>query len=340
MSVTLKDIAKAAGVSHNSVSCALRGTGRLEDSTRQRIIKLAREMGYKPNIYARAVRTGRFNCLAVLQDMDGYRTEMNAWLFRHILESATERGQHLHLSYIPDKDLKAKKSAPKILTELIADGLIINYHSALPAAMHTLIEQHDFPYVFINRKRENNTVYPDEYGAMQVLAEKLIGLGHRRILYIDSAYAHDQNEQKHFSREDHLAAYKATMEEHGLPPVTELGFPGPRPKDPFPWRSRITGDNRPTAIITHNPGDALDLLVAAPFLGVSIPDDLSLATFNHLPIERYVKVSVMARQWSKVGHEAVDMLMRRIAKPSIDLASKAIPFEYREGDSVSPCRTD
>lgn len=143
--VTLKDVAARAGVGAMSVSAVLNGGGRgtryVSDEARQRIEDAARELGYRRNGSAANIRNGRFGAVALLLSTEEIRSYVTSSLLAAIHDELAARDTHLVVTRIPDKDLIDSAFVPKILRELMVDGLIINYIERIPAHLIQMVRE-------------------------------------------------------------------------------------------------------------------------------------------------------------------------------------------------------
>ena len=190
--VTLKDVAKVAGVSYATVSRALSGSPEIGESTRKRVIKICEEMGYTPNSVARSMVMKRTNIIGlVVTSIDNpFMSEMIA----HLEIYARRCGYNLMVcnsSYDP----ALEKEVLSLLIGRKVDGVImIPVGSESYDTLKTLTAQ--VPTVFIGENLMDlpeNYVSVDNTTGMQQATEYLYSLGHRRILYLgarDSSMTH------------------------------------------------------------------------------------------------------------------------------------------------------
>lgn len=206
-SPTLAQVAKAAGVSAMTVSNAMRGKQAMKATTRQRVVEIAQQMGYRPNTAARANRTGKFKAVGLLQSTIGTRSSTSDALMSGIHRSLIARDHHLVVSAMPDEKLTQEGFLPQVLGRWCVDGLLINYTDHLPDRLTELIEQQHLPALWMNARRDSHCVYPDNLGASENLTRHLLNLGHTRIAYINLSNARLENDDPHFSVIDREAGY-------------------------------------------------------------------------------------------------------------------------------------
>lgn len=348
---TLKQIAERTGLSIRTVSRIIgegsgEGAQRHSSSTRGLVLSAARELGYRPNAFAKAVRTGRFGCIAILLSTTPSRSTLPGSLYEGIDDALAEHDLHLTLARVSDEKLKSEEAVPKILREWMADGLLVNYNYDIPAPFLETINDTRIPSVWINTKQEANAVWPDDFAAGKSATEQLLALGHRRI-----AYAINENAEGHYSATDRRNGYQAAMAAAGLSPQV-LRFPTPDipgarttvvPPDGWEagspiWRAE-GAPLRPTAVVAYMPYIANFFVFLAATHGLQAPEDFSIVTFSE---QRADDSGVLVTSWRipvyQVGQEAVRMLLSRLASAEHDPQPPVIvPFLPPESDaSVGP----
>lgn len=348
---TLKQIAERTGLSIRTVSRIIgdgSGTGaqRHSSSTRGLVLSAARELGYRPNAFAKAVRTGRFGCIAILLSTTPNRSTLPGTLYEGIDDALAEHDLHLTLARVSDEKLKSEEAVPKILREWMVDGLLVNYNYDIPAPFLETINNTRIPSVWINTKQEANAVWPDDFAAGKSATEQLLALGHKRI-----AYAINENAEGHYSATDRRNGYEAAMQEAGLVPQV-LRFPTPNVPNapttivpPAGWETGSSiwqagaASTRPTAIVAYMPYVANFFVFMAASHGLQAPKDFSVITFCE---QRADDSGVLITSWRipvyAVGQEAVRMLLARLSSAEHEPQQPVIvPFTPPESDaSIGP----
>lgn len=337
MPVTMAEIALRCGLSQPAVSQALNGKGRLPEETRQRVMKVATEMGYRPSLSARATRTGRLGCVALLQSSVGWRSILPPHLLDGIHDGLAERQQHLVVVKLADEELEREGWQPRLLLERMADGLIINFTCEIPPGIQRLIATHGVPAVWMNALRDGDCVRPDDVGAAREATERLIALGHQRIAFVDYAHGVDAS-GAHYSVQHRRDGYAAAMKAAGLKPrfeIDELAVPlEDRIRRTRAW---LAGSDRPTAAVAYGTAVAMPVLLAAREAGLTLPRDLSIISFaDHDPASMGVALDAMLVPEYELGRAAVDMLFaamngtaNRKAKPTL-----IVPCAYKPAGSA------
>ena len=329
MRATIKQIAERSGLSVPTVSRILSDKGDAhQETTRQRVLDAARDLGYRPNSSARAMRRGKFDNIALLQSAtDSVRSLLPMGLLIGMQEAAAEHEMRLSVASLPDTRLTDPTYVPQMLREWSADGLLINYNADIPAGLVALIAEYAIPAVWINSLHMADCVFPDDEKAGYDAAIHLLELGHTKIAFVDF------NGTGHYSAEARRSGYARAMQSAGRLPrlingfLQNIGF-----NNVLSQVTALLGNDWPTAMIAYGPETMRPLLIGAMLVGKRVPQDLSLILFStserealHLPID------TMILPEEQIGRQAVAMLMQKIAAPQSPIPPLPVAFEKRVG---------
>lgn len=333
--VTMRDISRKAGASRTVVSKVLAGGSdsiRVSEKTAEKIRNIALEMGYMPNSAARTIKNGRFNSIALLQSCYYVYSMLSVELLSSIQRALNQKNMHLIFSELPDEKLVNKGFIPKILTELYADGLLINYNTMIPEKMIDLIRKHRIPSVWINSKQEFNCVYPDDFNASRKAAEFLFSLGHEKIAFARFTGG------SHYSAHDREAGYLYAMNEAGFQHQLFCTSKNIELKDSGKTAIEFLKESeRPTAIICYTEKEFLSFYHTAIKLGMKIPEDLSLITFSPKPFEFIDMIaSTCILPEKEIGKKSVEILLALIEDPKTEFPPVKAAFNLYKGDTTTP----
>lgn len=341
--ITAADIATHLGVAKSTVTHVLNGRAtqlRISEATQARVQEAARELGYRPNAFARAISTGRFGSAALVQPLHGIY--LPHWLVLGLTEELHKNDMSLTISEAPESALREAEFLPKVVRELAADGLLINMVRPIPPRLLETLQTLNTPAIWINNKQRFDAVHPDDLVAGRMATEHLLNFGHQRIAFVASGAFNDA--ETHYSVRDRRLGYEKAMRTANLSPQV-LDFPGmPTEMEEFRADQRVAkameilaARNRPTAIIAYGLDIALPILQAAPQLNLRLPQDLSLVMFYEEP-NRHIgrPVTTICISIQKVACEAVRMLMQKIETPGKPLKSRAIAPWIFEGNTTGP----
>jgi len=330
----LKDIAAATGVHEMTVSRALRNVGRMRPETRQRVLEVASQMGYRPNAAAAAMRTGRTGCIAMISSSRHQAAHLTQDTMATIVDTVAQNGGYLaHVTISGQADDANATALPRLLHCHLAEGLLLNYLHDGNQQLENFLAHNDLPAVWLNHKRRINAVYPDDFCAARKVTEQLIALGHRRIAFVRLARTSDTPcDAEHYSVADRVAGYEAAMQQSGwLPEV--LVFNGGWDQWNQPIESRLHSlaqvfsdpARRPTAVILHRDGPVMLELLQK--INVRVPEEVTLVAFSSIAkhtaeqMLSWVPVPV-----DDVGRKATEMLFQMIETGQKEVSAISLPY--------------
>ncbi|MGI5988018.1 MAG: LacI family DNA-binding transcriptional regulator [Dysosmobacter sp.] len=305
--VTLKDVAKAAGVSYATVSRALSGSPQIGSDTRERIIKLCDEMGYTTNYVARSMVMKKTDLIGLV--VPSIDNQFMAELAYYAEMSARSHGYNIMLCN-SGPDLKQEKTVVKLLLGRQVDGILI-----VPQSPDTYENIRAFtdqvPTVFLSenlRDQPQSYVAADNSHGTYIGTRYLYELGHREILY--------------FGRR-HSTTHQLRAEGY-MKACRELGLREQYFNSEFPRSSIANGYqlarelfSKPityTAIFASTDSNALGILKAADEMHIDIPRQLSLIGFDNIPSTALPRIELTTIEQPKreMAVQAVDMLRDKI----------------------------
>lgn len=333
--ITLKQIAAKVGVTPMTVSSALSGKGRIAAHTRERIMRVAQDLGYRPNASARATRTGRFDCVGLLVSSDkqySYTPDSLLWGIQVTLEKS---GNHLAMARLRSNFDGTEGTLPKCLRECIVDGMLVNLTHHLPPHIMEAVTASSIPAVWMNTRMSSDCVYPDDRSTAREMTRRLIERGHRRIAFANYGMGAEQPEHdRHYSEFDRLAGYMDALAAAGLSPQIHQ----PAQTLPFvEWipftRAWLERKEAPTAVLAYKNSTAQPVSACAMSLGRSVGrgKQLEIMSFGEFPLnDECLGIQIAVVPFFEVGQAAAQMLLNKIAKPHVPQPAQAIPFGVRE----------
>jgi len=270
MKVTIRDVAKAAGVSPSTVSRALNGKGRMRPETRERILRIARELGFRPNPLAKGLATKMNYCIGV--GIDARHLPIKRSFYGAVLEAIEEvldrEGYHLVFSVIRNAE------APRCVIEGRVDGVILMGTDVRGELVEKLREK--LPLVLVDYHLPGAAaVVTDNFGGAKAAVEHLIGHGHRKIAFVVETLS-DPNFKERFE------GYRAALEAHGILFDEKLVFEGGRRAESsrFAMEKFFETREMPTAIFGANDHMAIGAIRALKEAGIRVPEDVAVAGFD------------------------------------------------------------
>lgn len=332
--VSMKDISELCGVSIATVSKALNGHKDIGQETKERICKVAKELGYFPNSSARALKTKRTYNLGVLF-VDEAQSGLTHDYFANVLNSfkkvAEEKGYDI--TFISaGKEGKNRMSYLERCRYRGYDGVVIACVDFENPEVEELVKS-DIPLVTIDHTFYGRAaVISDNVTGMRELLTYIVNQGHRKIAYIHGA---DSAVTK-----NRLSSFFKTAEEFGIQ------VPDEYIKEAAYRSTKETGEatkellalkNPPTCILYPDDFSSFGGMNAIREKGLRIPEDISVAGYDGLRIGRHIepKLTTLWQDTEAIGEEAARKLIDLIEKPKTTIIEQVvIGGEVYEGKTV------
>lgn len=278
---TLKDVARGAEVSVATAARVLRKDPSLivRPATRERVVRVAQDLGYRPNRVASGLRTRRTGTIAVV--LPDPQNIVWSDTVRGIERAAAEREYVIAVA-----DAHGPTLDPQQLSRFVLEGRMDGFLVAFATIDDELVAQivgRGLPLLPINSRADNvdGSVTMDDETGSRLAIDHLVALGHRRIGFLAGRSDTDVGRRRE-------AGFRAAMLRHGLPIDPAWIAAG----DYTERTARELGaalvglpvQRRPTAVYTVNLASGLGLRAAAHEAGCRIPDDLSLVCMDDHPV--------------------------------------------------------
>jgi LacI family transcriptional regulator/LacI family repressor for deo operon, udp, cdd, tsx, nupC, and nupG len=310
--VSIKDVARAAGVSHSTVSRALRDSPLISQATRIRIQWLADEMGYVPNSVAQSLQMSRSGTigLAVTTLSDPYFAD----IAEGIDEVACRAGFSIFVTS-SHNDPETEIRAIETFHRRRVDGIIVA-SSRLSGLYAQRLERIHVPVVLINQNAEDSSslfssVAVDEVAGARLAVEHLLACGHRRIGYLGMGNRLRSNQRR-------LTGYRQAMANAGIDPPDDwmLIVPDEVAEEygdvnagqaAFP-QLYATGV---TAVLCYNDRTATGALIACRDQDLCVPLSCSIVGFDDIELAGYVTppLTTIAQPKRDMGRRAMQMVL-------------------------------
>jgi DNA-binding LacI/PurR family transcriptional regulator len=328
---SIKDIARLAGVSHSTVSRALRSSPLTSEVTADRIRQIAQACGYAPSAAARSLVTRRTNIVGVVVTsiMDPFAAEVVGG----IEDAAHEHGFSLLLAdskAIPDREI----SAVRLLEERRVDGIIITA-SRVGALYMQALTRMQAPIVLLNNQHPSEFVHSVMIANTEASLEMtryLIGLGHQRIAYLGDRYG-DQSDTERF------AGYRQAINGAGVALDPEIVVHGDgKPEGGAAVMSALLAlPHPPTAVFCYNDMTALGAIRTIRARGLRVPADVSVTGFDDLHIVQYTDppLTTVRQPMPEMGRMAMETLYQLLRGVESQRNIK-VPGEMIVRESTAP----
>jgi DNA-binding LacI/PurR family transcriptional regulator len=328
MSVSIKDIARAAGVSPSTVSRALHDHPRISQETKTRIHQLAQDLGYTPSLPARSLVTRHTATIGLV--ITTASDPFLARLVQGVEETAERNGYSVFLSSSyrnADRELEVVRS----FHERRASGIIIT-GSHIHDGYLQLCDRFPLPIVLTNCRTYPNSVYVDKVAGTRQAIEHLIQLGHRRIAFIGGSSGRG-------FRLDRLTGYRQALEENGIPLDDSLIFDG---EGTLASGIKAVGQivamkQPPKAILCFNDLTAIGVIRGLNQANAEVPRDYSVVGFDDLEMASYYcpPLTTVHQPTHRLGQCAISMLLDLIGGES-NLQPERLPANLVVRDSTGP----
>ncbi|MCD8350900.1 MAG: LacI family transcriptional regulator [Planctomycetaceae bacterium] len=326
--VTVKDVAKAAGVSTATVSRVARNEDTVKQATRDLVLRVIKEMNYQPNALARQMRTQSTRSVVVIVP------DIGNTFFHEILvgiqTTAEENGYQTLIANMDNKQDIENRYFNALLQRQI-DGVISLSANAAKSLMERIAKR--YPIVvacqYLDNKRIPNITI-DNLSAAKCITEYLIGLGHRRI-------AHLTSDPEKLLYRDRLRGYTQALADHGIEVDEAIIRSGaPSFEGGFKQMNELLRLAEPvTAVFAAGDTMAIGAMKALQKAGKRIPEDVSVAGFDDIEFSSVFEPALTTirqpRYW--MGKSAMLKLIKLMNGHSLDQMQDLLDYELIVRDS-------
>ncbi len=317
---TLTDVARHAGVSRATVSLVMRESPLVAAETRARVQASAEAVGYLYNRGAATMRGTRTRTIGLLV------TEIDNPFFSELVagaEAALDAAGYIAFLATTGDSLDRQQRTLQRLREHRVDGLILCAAGATTASHIATLAEQGMPCVQAMRQVRGSTgdfAGADNRFGMEQLAEHLIHLGHRRMVFAGAAVMNSSLAQR-------LEGLRAALRRHGLPePAVSRGQAsrqGGAEAAEAVWRAA----KRPDVLVCCNDVVALGAIPALQRMGARIGADIAVTGVGDVPeaANGNPPLTTVATDPRRIGQEAVRLLLRRIDHPSAPAEQVIMP---------------
>jgi len=312
--VNLADVADKAGVSKSTASRVINnkfGNGfSLTKEIRKRVLDVAKELNYRPNLIAQSLTKQNFRMISILGGYEALGDLGN--IYQTVVNNIAEVIDSTGKGYDVNVDVSRHKSDESELPAWQVDGVII----LVKCTDLTLneLKVRNIPFIFVNGMQDNagGSVVPDDVGGTRKAIQYLAELGHKKIAYAGPRIKHTAGHRSLSERHD---SYIEEMVQLNLTPTS---CHDNILDNAVEYLKTAVNDNHATAILAYGHMEALNLMQAAHTLGISIPEQLSLIAFcdDYACSIMSPTLSFLDLQSRKMGLIAAEMLLEKQHDPS------------------------
>jgi DNA-binding LacI/PurR family transcriptional regulator len=335
---TLQDIAEHAGVTVGTVSGILQGKSkerRISDEVTERVLAIAGEMDYAPNLLVRSLRHGHTH---ILSFFNGFRTRDKRDFYMDALTTAIERagGSKGYDILVYCNFTMQTEEAYRSINGGNNDGLIF-FRPQADDPLLPYLRRSNLPTVLLNATDSTgvlSSVTDDWQAGIQEVAKQLVTMGHRRIAAFGGI---DSSGDAH----DRVVYLNACLNELGVcipdPWIVPLDAKDDQSAIPA-LRCLMSQPNPPTALFCWHDYVGYTVLEACESLGVSVPKQLSLVGYDGLrwPAKTHHTLASVRVDLDAMGEAAVEALVRLIESTDSPNVRRLMPVHFDAGTTLCP----
>ena len=330
----IRDVARLAGVSHQTVSRALNESPNVRAGTRERVLAAIEQLGYRPNEAARALSSKRSRLIGVLSTQGSHYGPSKS--VQAIENAARDAGYRLTTSNIAAGDPDAIRAGLDALVAQSVEAIVV---VAPQVRTVEAIRELSIAVPFVTLEATGldplHGLSVDQVGGARLAVRHLVGLGHERIAHVSGPLDWVEAQAR-------VAGYEAELAASGLAAMTvlegdwtpeagyRLGLELLRGED---------GADAPTAVFAANDQLALGLLHAASTLELRVPRDLSVVGFDDMPEAAHFQppLTTVRQDFPEIGRRAMARLVAALGGADAPADALILP-ELIVRESTAPPR--
>jgi LacI family transcriptional regulator len=304
---TIHDVAKRAGVAPITVSRVINNAGYISVETRQVVTAAIAELGYVPNVLARSLRSKRTHTLALV--ITDITNPFFTIIARGVEDTAGEAGYNVIFCNTDESAEKEEKYLQLLLQKQV-DGILLVPANSASKSVEFILEQ-GTPVVVLDRRVPINgidVVRCDSFDGGYQLTRLLIDLGHRHIAVLNGSIDVSTSQ-------DRLAGYKKAMEDAGLAANEQFYYGNFNQERGYEMaKQAISQTPCPTALFAANNLIAIGTLWALQEMGIRVPEDIAVVSFDDLPqnLMAYPFLTAATQPAYEMSKKATELLIDRL----------------------------
>lgn len=327
MGITTKDLARLCGVSRTTVHRALNDTGRINDETKQMILRVARENGYRPDLLARGLVKGTTNYfgIVVLDIRNGHFTQMLDSAGR----AAKEKGYFTNIC-LHDNDTATEKEILRRLTDYRVAGILLSSIVSSPD-YEDFLRELDVPVVTTDNPISKNIPYIgiDNEAAMLALSEYAVEKGYERVIFVCPSLS-----ERGRNIEVHKLRKKGFLSASKKYPDTEFRIIKNEDYE-SECKDILKENNARTAFLCTADMFALSLMESFTKDGLIAGRDYGLSGFDGIDMLAHIspRLTTIDNRATEIGASAIELLVRLAAGE--DAAPRTLlPYRLVTGETL------
>ncbi len=338
MPVTIKEVAALAGVSTSTVSRTCSNHPSISRQTKEKVRRAMAELGYEPNFQASNLASQNSRTIGIILPVSEREAYQNAFYLEAIrgISQFCNHHQYINTIITGQSEEEILQAIRMMAKSGQVEGFIVLYSKEEDKIIRYLHEE-GLLYVLIGKacQHVNETIYIDNDNVLagKEATEYLIQLGHKQIAYVS-------NINNLTFASDRKAGYLSALMQHQLPLLPEycIEIPYTLEDTENPLQQLLSSNNRPTAIVVSDDILAFSLEKTAFELGLSIPNDLSIVSFNNSLFSRLTTPQLTSIDINsyQLGSEAASQMINHIENPNLLSTKIIVPYFMVERQSCCP----
>ncbi len=301
----MTDVARAAAVSHQTVSRVLNGHPNVRPATRERVLAAIEQLGYRPNLAARALASGRSTQLGVVT-LNTMLLGPVATLYA-VEQAARSAGYSVSITSVRSIDRHSlNESVSRLVQQSVAGVIIIAPVASRDSALDAVPPE--LPTVVVEADPEStvSAVTVDSRLGASLATSHLLDLGHRTVFHISGPRDWVEAQQR-------VVGWRAALEQAGAP-VPEVILGDWSAQAGYDAGKVLAALPEATAVFAANDNMALGLLRALSELGRSVPRDISIVGFDDIAEAGFFTppLTSVRQDFSEMGRRSVELLLRQV----------------------------
>lgn len=316
-SVTIKDVAKHAGLSVGTVSMALNGSKKISDETKKIVEKSVAELGYRANPFGRFLSTNTSRSIGCL--VPDLTNPFYGQLLESIQRCVEAKGYSLLIGLTNESSVTENKLINQFMDKGV-DGIMMvpSTDTKRDTSIIRKLLRDKFPISFISSNYPElpvNTVMSDLRRGSQLMAEYLIKTGQRRIVLVSGNKEFVQFEERIMGYKDALESENIEFDPSWVIESDIVTYQGG-----YNAVQGLYEEKRPDAIMAINDVMAMGIISQLKARDIMVPDDVSVAGYDDLSISaiQETPLSTVKQNFSLLGTEAVEMLFRLLGGGEVE----------------------
>lgn len=329
-SISLKDVAKLAGVGLGTASRVLNNHPSVTDETKKLVLEAMKQLNYQPNAIARSLKMNSTRTVGII--IPDITSAFFPEVIRGIEDIANERNYNIILCNT-DLDFEKERTALNMFHEKKVDGVLFISNTVSEGTMNKFYEM-DIPVVLISTKDDNNTlpsVTIDNEEAAFAAVDYLCSLGHRKVAMLSGRYE-DPNAGRP-RVEGYLRALKQNKVTFDQTLFCEANFDYKSGYETM--KSLLVENNIPTAVFAASDTMAIGACKAILEAKLSVPMDISIIGFDGIEAAEffYPSISTIVQPRYNMGAEAMKLLTKLMNNEEVEEEHLILDFQLAQRES-------